>query len=118
MRQCIHPVTAPAILSGRMTEGRNERNEMREKDGSWRDGAACIGVTADVFFPEESGNTSDRIYDQARLFCAACPVTRQCLEEAMQYEVEEWRRFGCWGGLSPREREALSKKRGGVQRVL
>lgn len=108
----ITNVNAPATQRDCTTEEKLGDDVARD---NWWEQAACRGVNPDVFFPEESGVTTDRIYDQGRQFCNDCPVARNCLEEAMSYEAEEWRRFGLWGGLSPRQREALSQKRAGTR---
>ena len=74
----------------------------------WQDQAACSGVGYDIFFPEESHNTSPKVYAKALRFCRDCPVRRECLEYAMYWEKDQFRRFGMFGGLTPRERDALS----------
>ncbi|MDN5744404.1 MAG: WhiB family transcriptional regulator [Nocardioidaceae bacterium] len=42
----------------------------------------------------------------AKELCAACPLQRACLREAL-VEDEEW---GIWGGLNPQERVALKER--------
>jgi len=71
----------------------------------WRDLAACKGMDLDVFFRFKG----QRGYEEARRVCLACPVVRECGEEAMRMESSgeylPWR-FGVYGGMSPQERRA------------
>ena len=78
------------------------------KDTDWQSQAACNGIGSDIFFPEESHNTSPKLYAKALRFCKDCPVRRECLDFAMYWERDQFRRFGMFGGLTPRERDALS----------
>lgn len=61
----------------------------------WR--AACKDVPLDVFFPGPSNGCS---YTVARAICAACPVRRECLADAVAGDAE----YGMWGGLTPDQR--------------
>lgn len=65
--------------------------------------AACGPGDADLFFPEPGSlsRTEWRRREQAaKAVCAACPVRRSCLEEALLKPEE----FGVWGGLTADER--------------
>ncbi len=73
----------------------------------WQDRAACIGVPITVFFPEEIGVSTARQYNQARQYCNACEVRDACLAFAMHHERDQWRRFGMFGGKTPKERGQL-----------
>ena len=75
---------------------------MRERE-DWRQGASCAQVGGDLWFPEKGGTT---LY--AKRICAACPVRRQCLDEALALPNAE-DQDGIRGGLSVRERRALRK---------
>lgn len=77
---------------------------------AWQDRAACLGAPLSIFFPEEIGVTTSRQYDPAREFCNACEVRTQCLAYAMHHERGQWRRFGMFGGLPPRERGQLEQR--------
>ncbi|NBO53553.1 MAG: WhiB family transcriptional regulator [Actinobacteria bacterium] len=80
------------------------RLSITEPDSRWMDKAACIGMDADIFFPERDGKplTGGRgIYDKARQVCATCTVKNECLNYAFHFNMTE---FGMFGGLSPRER--------------
>jgi hypothetical protein len=58
------------------------------------------------FFPETSvGISTAGIYDEAIKVCALCPVADKCLAYAMECETNDIRRYGVWGGKTPRERE-------------
>lgn len=60
-------------------------------DTSWMSEAACRGLGPDLFFPEQGdGNTSV----QAKIVCRGCPVQEECLNFALDYNVEH----GVWGG--------------------
>lgn len=73
----------------------------------WMNRAACRGATTSIFFPETIGVTTDRIYDEARSFCAQCDVRYECLKMALTMETPDVRRYGVWGGMSPEERDDL-----------
>jgi len=76
----------------------------------WQRGAACATADPDLFLAE----TGDELRE-ARKFCAACPVRGACLEAALTEEKNERAesRAGIRGGLSPKQRAALAKKRRG-----
>lgn len=69
-------------------------------DLDWFAGAACAEVGGEQFFPEKGASDTP-----AKKICGGCDVRAQCLAYALNYE-----RDGIWGGLSPRERQALRKK--------
>jgi WhiB family redox-sensing transcriptional regulator len=73
----------------------------------WMTESACLNQPTDIFFPEYQGNTSPRIWDQAREYCNNCTVKYQCLKLAMSFEEPDLRRHGMWGGLTPDERDKL-----------
>lgn len=65
----------------------------------WQDDALCREVDGDLFFPTEG---REHLAEAKRL-CAGCPVRTQCLT----FALEGNERFGVWGGLSTKERDAL-----------
>ncbi len=73
-----------------------------ELDDDWQDGANCLGVDPDLFFPERGASTRE-----AKEVCRGCVVRRQCLEFALQ----NGEKFGIWGGLSERERRRIRRQR-------
>lgn len=78
----------------------------------WREQAACRGVAKenyDVFFPEYAGDTYGGLWSRARKFCAECPVTAQCLADALDNELGLRTRNGMWGGKTPKERDYESR---------
>jgi hypothetical protein len=72
------------------------------RDDSWRDRAACIDTDQRMFFPAQ-GDANTR----ARQMCAGCPVRVPCLD----YAVDNHEEFGIWGGTTPRERQAIRRRR-------
>ena len=80
---------------------------------TWRESAACAGVDPEMFFPGTGGNRHMDTYAEARRVCARCPVTLQCLEDALAHE--EW---GMRGGLTPDEQHQLRKDRQRVKADL
>ncbi|MGW4692356.1 WhiB family transcriptional regulator [Kitasatospora sp. YST-16] len=78
----------------------------RRRDHSWTTDAACVGtVNPDQFHPLP-GETEETA--AAKATCAACPVSQQCLEEALDLND----RWGIRGGLSEAERLALHRSAG------
>lgn len=73
----------------------------------WADNAACRGKPVDVFFPEYPDNgprpATKAVYAAARVLCAVCPVTTDCLNYAIVNNIEH----GMWGGSTPRQRRRL-----------
>ncbi len=73
----------------------------------WRPYAACLGAKQSTFFPEVPLTVN--VVAPAKIICAKCPVSTQCLDEALELEEE----FGIRGGMTPRERHAEMQRRGG-----
>ena len=79
----------------------------------WFEQARCRGMEINVFFPESSvGVSYAGIYYEAIKVGALCPVADKCLAYAMECETNDIRRYGVWGGKTPREREY--RKHGGT----
>lgn len=87
------------------------RNEtwLPPRDTRWMDRAQCR-IEAGDFFPNPPNCASKEQkarYDQevntAKLICARCPVSAECLKDAL----DRGEHFGIWGGVdfyvSPRE---------------
>ena len=70
----------------------------------WRSDALCTQIDGDMFFPK-SGDAGQA--QRAKAICARCPVREQCLAAAL--EADE--RFGIFGGLTVRQRDALIRER-------
>ncbi len=79
-------------------------------DGSWRAEAACAGMGPELFFPlGELTEEAARQVVSARAVRARCPVRTACAEFALATNQED----GIWGGLTPRERRVLRRRRAG-----
>ena len=77
----------------------------------WRAYAVCADLPKpDVMFPDPSDLTGVK---EARLVCAACPVKRECLEEALADEGGKTKdsRFGVRAGRTPSQRFAIYQSR-------
>lgn len=75
----------------------------------WMVDAACAEVYPDTFYPPAgTGKTRD-----ALRVCAGCPVRARCAEYvmAMEAETEAEARYGVWGGMTVKQREALADRR-------
>ena len=77
-------------------------------DTGWFSEAHCKGAGVDMFFFDErrDGEGRNRI-NNAKQVCKKCPVTKKCLEYALEAPME----FGVWGGLSPSERWHIRLRR-------
>ena len=75
-------------------------------EGDWTTRAACRGVSLSVFFADEV-----RQQERALAFCAACPVTADCL--AMAVEMDGSEAYGVFGGRTGRQRtvDRLARQR-------
>ena len=52
---------------------------------NWQARAACRGMGVDVFFDADSsrGSAKHAQVAHAKAVCATCPVTKQCLDQAL-----------------------------------
>lgn len=69
----------------------------------WRSCAACHDVEPDTFFPASDRGPEVTL---AKAVCAGCPVSRECLDEALRRIPE-----GIAGGLTAAERQTLLRTR-------
>lgn len=67
----------------------------------WRSQAACQTADPDLFWPEKD-TPAERI-EQAKAYCARCPVAQACLDSA--FKTNDWDSIA--GGHTGDEREAL-----------
>jgi hypothetical protein len=77
----------------------------------WSDPRAqCLteAIPLDLLYQERPGAPVDITVLRA---CARCPVRYECLESAMDEEGMRVARYGIRGGLTPRERIRLARKR-------
>lgn len=74
----------------------------------WRDNAHCRGADPNIFVPNEGrgANGGRNTYTVARSFCAECLVRAECLQFALEMNME----FGMFGGTTPRERRKMRRK--------
>jgi hypothetical protein len=63
-------------------------------------------VTDPEIWYSEHGETGNG-YRVAKKLCGQCPVVMQCAAYAIEADEIE----GCWGGLSPRERQKMRSAR-------
>jgi len=68
-------------------------------DQPWASDALCAQTDPESFFPDKGGSTRE-----AKKVCAQCFVQAECLDWALTTNEK----FGIWGGLSERERRAIS----------
>ncbi len=69
---------------------------------SWVLRANCVGIDAELFFPDRGEPTR-----HAKAVCAGCEVRAECLD----YALETGKMLGVWGGTSERERRSLRRIR-------
>jgi WhiB family redox-sensing transcriptional regulator len=67
----------------------------------WRDHAACLGQDPELFYPNIGEERRDAI-----TICRTCPVTTQCLQEALDFGD----RHGIWGATTPNDRTNLVRR--------
>ena len=78
---------------------------------SWREQAKCRGMDVNIFHPKKG--KSYLVEEQIKNVCYACPVNKQCLEDALS----EYLQIGYRAGLSAKARGILideKKKVGAV----
>ena len=69
----------------------------------WQQVAACRGIDASIFFPEDENDDADI----AKKICGHCPVAQPCLEYAITVREKD----GVWGGATQRERRSIIRRR-------
>lgn len=72
----------------------------------------CAEVGTNLFFPKEADDPElsaivEADYSYARKVCEECDHKIECA----MWAVEKNERFGMWGGLSPRDRVAIRRKK-------
>lgn len=73
-----------------------------ESPTGWMGSGNCRLYAPSTFFPSDGVGV-----DRARKICASCPVLDQCLDYALDNQIEH----GVWGGCSERERRRILKRR-------
>lgn len=81
-------------------------------DVLWRNRAACLGADDAIFFPSRPAGEpgGGDMYQTARAICHGCPVTAECLTNALVIEALDGKRWGMRGGLTPNERDRVAKQ--------
>jgi WhiB family transcriptional regulator, redox-sensing transcriptional regulator len=71
----------------------------------WQMSARCRGTDPSAFFhPDgERGLKRRRRQQNAKRFCAQCPVVMDCLEYSLQFREP----YGIWGGITEDERHKI-----------
>jgi WhiB family redox-sensing transcriptional regulator len=64
----------------------------------------CAQVDGDLWFPDHGGSAPG--IQRAKKICSQCIHQLECAEWGINYE-----RHGIWGGLAPKQREAIRAKR-------
>ena len=70
----------------------------------WKADARCRGVDPAVLYVDEDDVAG---LAAAKELCAACPVRDDCLEHA----IASREKIGVWGGMTPRERQRVIRRR-------
>ena len=73
----------------------------------WQDDAACKDQPLDLFFPVEGERAAERFQreQEAAKFCAACPVSTECLD----YAIARPEKYGRWN--MPEDERAHERRR-------
>ena len=85
--------------------GRRQSTLPKPPPGPWADLANCLGLDADLFFPERG--EAEANVAQAKQVCAGCRVRECCLRYAMTPPVIT---TGVWGGTSAKERQRMRRQ--------
>ena len=80
-------------------------DELNEAIDEAKTGISCRESDPDAWFPDDDNPLGNK-YTLPKRLCAKCPVKDLCLEFALVNEEHH----GLWGGLTPRERQALRRK--------
>ena len=80
---------------------------------SWRNGAACLDESPELFFPIGSAYLALLQTDEAKAVCRRCEVVDTCL----RWAIESGQEAGVWGGLAEDERHSLKRQIARVRRA-
>jgi WhiB family transcriptional regulator, redox-sensing transcriptional regulator len=75
-------------------------------DYTWRTGAICRDTDPELFFPVGTTGYALVQIDRAKEVCGQCPVSRDCLDYALETNQDS----GIWGGTSEEERRVIRRK--------
>lgn len=69
----------------------------------WQDDAACRGQKTEIFYRKDP--------EVAQLICQRCPVTEDCLVDALRTEsARQGFRHGVLGGMTPTQRQSFYRR--------
>ncbi|TKG61568.1 WhiB family transcriptional regulator [Prauserella endophytica] len=74
---------------------------------TWRNQAACRNEDPELFYPLPASDASE---SHAKSICQTCPVSNNCLIEALTSGAPD----GIWGGLNDAERRNLKRRQTGT----
>jgi WhiB family redox-sensing transcriptional regulator len=80
---------------------------------TWRNGAACLDESPELFFPIGSAYPALLQTDEAKAVCRRCEVVDTCLKWA----IESGQEAGVWGGLAEDERHTLKRQNARARRA-
>lgn len=75
----------------------------------WRLQARCAEADPEAWFPppvNEKSKADRETRKKAFQVCRACPVRNECLQFALENNIQH----GIWGGMAERERRQLRKR--------
>lgn len=81
--------------------------ELRDSAQTWAKDGNCRGEPVALFFADVGATYSPNAEVSAKAICATCKVRAECLAYALDNNVRD----GLWGGLAPKERQALKRAR-------
>lgn len=80
---------------------------------NWRLRANCLDQNTEGFYPPRDKDKYRTVADSAKKICYSgadgstpCPVRQECLNFALTHDEK----YGIWGGLSHRERNAMVRR--------
>lgn len=72
----------------------------------WRDRAACLDQSPELFFPVGFTGAALNQLAQAKRICGGCEVRETCLRWALDLGLDH----GVWGGASEEERRSIKRR--------
>ncbi|MFE6903825.1 WhiB family transcriptional regulator [Streptomyces sp. NPDC057717] len=72
----------------------------------WRHLAQCREYDPELFFPRGATDYAAVQAEDAKAVCRTCPVMQRCRQWALKEHIAD----GVWGGLTPKERDALKRR--------
>jgi WhiB family transcriptional regulator, redox-sensing transcriptional regulator len=72
----------------------------------WRNSAACLDESPELFFPIGNTSSAQLQIQKAKAVCRRCLVSVACLKWSLEASQDS----GVWGGLSDDERHSLKRR--------